>query len=62
MAAGVLFAPGAQFNLDGRSSSGLRLTFALADEDAIRRGVASLGAVVKGRLAGRPRRAAAVHV
>jgi DNA-binding transcriptional MocR family regulator len=62
VAAGVLFAPGAQFNLDGRSSSSLRLSFALADEEAIGRGVAALGAVVKGRLAARPRRVAAVQV
>ena len=44
--AGMLFAPGYQFNHDGRPSSGLRLTTALASVDEIRRGVGALGAVV----------------
>jgi len=60
--AGVLFAPGAQFNHDGRPSSGLRLSFAMADEDALRRGVADLGRVIRDRLASQPRRAAQVHI
>jgi GntR family transcriptional regulator/MocR family aminotransferase len=48
--AGVLVAPGHQFHCDGRPSRGLRLTFALADEAAIRRGVALLGEVLRERL------------
>jgi len=51
MRAGVLFAPGYQFHHDGRSSGGLRLTIALADETAIRRGVAALARLVRERLA-----------
>jgi DNA-binding transcriptional MocR family regulator len=47
----VLVAPGHQFHCDGRPSRGLRLTFAVADEAAIRRGVALLGAAVRERLA-----------
>jgi DNA-binding transcriptional MocR family regulator len=57
--AGVLFAPGSHFHHDGRPSSGLRLAFAMADEAAIRRGVAALGQVVRRRLAAGPRPAAA---
>jgi GntR family transcriptional regulator/MocR family aminotransferase len=60
--AGVLFAPGAHFHCDGRATSGLRLAFAMADEAAIRRGVAALGAVVRRRLAAGPRPAAGLHV
>lgn len=48
---GVLFAPGYQFHHDGRPSSGLRLSIAIADEESIRRGVSALAAVVKERLA-----------
>jgi DNA-binding transcriptional MocR family regulator len=51
MRAGVLFAPGYQFHYDGRPSRGLRLTIALADETAIRRGVAVLARLVRERLA-----------
>jgi len=47
---GVLVAPGDQFYADGRPSRALRLTFAVADEAAIRRGVAILGRVVRARL------------
>ena len=47
--AGVLVAPGHQFHHDGRPSRGLRLTFAQADEEAIRRGVALLAGVVRAR-------------
>ncbi len=47
---GVLFAPGHQFHSDGRSSHCLRLTVAMADEPAIRRGVATLAAIVRERL------------
>ena len=48
--AGVLFAPGYQFNHDGRPSNGLRLTTALACVDEIRRGVSALGTVVRRQL------------
>jgi len=48
--AGVLFAPGHQFLLDGRASSGMRLSIALASPAQIRRGVALLGALVRDRL------------
>jgi DNA-binding transcriptional MocR family regulator len=54
VAAGVLFAPGAQFNHDGRASRCLRLTFAMADEAALRRGAAALAQVIRSR--GRARR------
>jgi len=50
MRAGVLFAPGYQFHHDGRPSGGLRLTIALADETAIRRGVVTLARLVRERL------------
>ncbi len=60
--AGVLFAPGSQFHSDGRPSSGLRLSFAMADEAAIRRGVAALGGLVAKRLAAGPRAVAGVQV
>jgi hypothetical protein len=43
-------------------SSGLRLAFAMADEAAIRRGVAALGGLVARRLAAGPRPAAGVQV
>lgn len=61
---GVLFAPGAQFHHDGRPSSGLRLSIAIADEVSIRRGVAALAAAVKERLGrgGRRSRADSVYV
>lgn len=54
-AAGVLFAPGFQFNHDGRSSNGLRLTFAMAEPEALRAGVSALARVVIERLEGKPR-------
>lgn len=59
---GVLFAPGHQFHHDGRPSRGLRLTFALADEEAIRIGVERLGRLVRARLAGVPAQGATVFV
>jgi len=59
---GVLFAPGAQFHHDGRRSSALRLTVAMADETGIRRGVAALGRVARARLAAGPGRGAAASV
>jgi DNA-binding transcriptional MocR family regulator len=64
MRAGVLFAPGYQFHQDGRPSRGLRLTIALADEDAIRRGVRTLAGLVRERLAAgaRSARVATVHM
>ncbi len=48
--AGVLFAPGHQFNHDGRPSSSLRLTIALAGPEEIRRGMKRLGALVRERV------------
>jgi 2-aminoadipate transaminase len=54
-AAGVLFAPGSQFNHDGRSSNSLRLTFAMAEPETLRAGVSSLARVVAERLEGEPR-------
>jgi len=53
--AGVLFAPGSQFHHDGRSSRALRLSIALADEAALRRGVAALARVVRARMGDAPR-------
>jgi DNA-binding transcriptional MocR family regulator len=49
VSAGVLFAPGYQFNHDGRASRGLRLTFAMADEAEVRRGVAALARAIRER-------------
>jgi DNA-binding transcriptional MocR family regulator len=63
--AGVLFAPGHQFNVDGRPSNALRLTVAMADEPAITRAVSTLGALLRERRergAPAPPRAASVHV
>jgi DNA-binding transcriptional MocR family regulator len=53
--AGVFFAPGSQFNHDGRSSNGLRLTFAMAGPEALRVGVSALARVIVERLEGKPR-------
>jgi len=53
--AGVLFAPGSLFHHDGRPSRCLRLTFALADEAEIRRGVRALAGVVRARQQEGPR-------
>ena len=55
VAAGVLFAPGAQFHHDRRPSHGLRLRYAMADEAELREGAAVLGEVVtrRGRADGR---------
>jgi DNA-binding transcriptional MocR family regulator len=60
--AGVLFAPGSQFHHDSRASSCLRLSFAMATEEELRRGVAVLARVVGQRLEADPRRAARVYV
>ncbi len=49
--AGVVFAPGYQFNHDGRPSNCLRLTTALADVGEIGHGVSLLGSVVHRHLA-----------
>jgi DNA-binding transcriptional MocR family regulator len=49
--AGVLFAPGHQFNHDGRPSRCMRLTIALAEPDEIRLGVERLGKLVRERVA-----------
>ncbi len=50
--AGVFFAPGSQFNCDGRASSGLRLSFAMAEPEALRAGVSALARVVAERREG----------
>lgn len=63
--AGVMFAPGHQFHHDGRPSTGLRLTTALADCDEIRRGIEILGRLVRTQLAARAPRVArdtSIHV
>ena len=63
--AGVVFAPGHQFHHDGRPSSGLRLTTALADSNEIRRGIEILAGLVRTQLAARaPRvtRDTSIHV
>ncbi len=52
--AGVLFAPGAQFNHDGRPSRCLRLTYAMAGSEALRTGVAALARVVRERMDAEP--------
>jgi DNA-binding transcriptional MocR family regulator len=59
--AGVLFAPGSQFNHDGRASRGLRLTFAMAASEDLRLGVSRLARCVRERLERRPA-AAGVHI
>ncbi len=53
--AGVFFAPGSQFNHDGRSSNCLRLAFAMAEPEALRAGVSALARVVTEQLEGEPR-------
>ncbi len=60
--AGVLFAPGSQFNHDGRASRGLRLSIAMVNEASLRRGVAALGRVLAARLGASARPAARVHI
>jgi DNA-binding transcriptional MocR family regulator len=62
VAAGVLFAPGYQFNHDGRASRCLRLTFAMADEAEVRRGVTALGGILRGRSATAPHRTDRVSI
>lgn len=61
-AAGVLFAPGARFLPGGGGSPCLRLTVAMADERAIRRGVRALGRAVAERLREAPARQAVASV
>jgi len=62
--AGVVFAPGSQFNADGRASSCLRIVIAQTGEAQIRAGVEALGEVVRAhRSAGAgARQAASVHL
>jgi len=60
--AGVLFAPGSQFQHDGRASRCLRLSIAMLDEAALRRGVATLGRVLAQRLGSPARGAEPVHI
>jgi DNA-binding transcriptional MocR family regulator len=60
--AGLLFAPGFQFHHDGRASRCLRLTFATADAEPLRRGVKILGGIVRDRLKRGPRRVAPLHI
>jgi 2-aminoadipate transaminase len=59
--AGVLFAPGAQFNHDGRPSRCLRLTYAMAGSEALRSGVTTLARVIRERMNAKPR-VARVHI
>jgi DNA-binding transcriptional MocR family regulator len=58
--AGLLFTPGSQFQCDGRPSSALRLSFALADEAALRRGARALARVARERQRAAP--AARIHI
>jgi 2-aminoadipate transaminase len=60
--AGVLFAPGFQFNHDGRASNCLRLTFAMAGSEDLERGVKILAAVVRDQLARGDRSATRVNI
>jgi GntR family transcriptional regulator/MocR family aminotransferase len=60
--AGVLFAPGSLFHLNGRASRHLRLSIAMAGEAALCAGVAALAGVVARRLTSAPRPRARVHV
>jgi DNA-binding transcriptional MocR family regulator len=60
--AGVLFAPGFQFNHDGRASNCLRLTFAMAGSDELERGVKILAEVIRERLARGERSATRVQI
>jgi len=62
VAAGVLFAPGAQFHHDGRPSNALRLTFAMADEARLALGVERLARVVRRRRDARTRTPLSVPV
>jgi DNA-binding transcriptional MocR family regulator len=59
--AGILFAPGAQFNHDGRPSRCLRLTYAMAESEALRSGVTTLARVVRERMNAEPG-VARVHI
>ncbi len=61
-AEGVLFSPGAQFNHDGRASRGLRLSFAMANEESLRTGVRRLAGALRRRLDDAPIGLAGVHV
>jgi DNA-binding transcriptional MocR family regulator len=61
VSAGVLFAPGAQFNHDGRPSRCLRLTYAMAGIEALRSGVTTLARVIRERMDAEPG-VARVHI
>jgi 2-aminoadipate transaminase len=52
MERGVVFVPGATFHPDGRGQHTLRLNFVSADEERIRRGIAILGELLRGTIAG----------
>ena len=60
--AGVLFAPGFQFNHDGRPSNHLRLTFAMADSAQLERGVSILAKEIRACLARGERSAAQFQI
>lgn len=60
--AGVLYAPGSQFLPDRGPSRAMRLTIARAGADAIRRGVAALGGVVRANRAAEPAQREAASV
>jgi DNA-binding transcriptional MocR family regulator len=62
--AGVVFAPGSQFNADGRASRCLRLVIARTKEAQIRAGVEALGKAVRAHrlAAGSVRQPASVHL
>jgi GntR family transcriptional regulator/MocR family aminotransferase len=60
--AGVLFAPGFQFNHDGRASSCLRLSFAMAESARLERGVSILAGLVRARLASGERSPARLQI
>jgi hypothetical protein len=45
-AAGVAFVPGAAFHFDGRGRNTLRLSYSLASEDEIERGIAALARLI----------------
>ena len=62
--AGVVFAPGSQFDAEGRASRALRLVIAQTSVEQIESGVAVLGQVVEAHRAAAtgPRQAASVHL
>ncbi len=62
--AGVVFAPGSQFNADGRASACLRIVIAQTNEEQIRAGVEALGEVVRAHMSAGTgaRQPASVHL